>query len=460
MGNVLIVDDEPHMRRVLRSNLVQDGHVASEAGSVQDAKKLIYANRYDVVITDQRMPDGDGLEVLGATRDADPAASVIFLTAFATVELAVQSMREGAFDFVTKPFVPEVVCATVRRACERTALMRENNLLKGAVTRLAGNSEIFGNSPAMQDVRARIARVAPTNATVLISGETGTGKELVAHAIHQNSARANKPFVAVNCAAFTETLLESELFGHERGAFTGADRARQGLFEAAHEGTLFLDEVGDMSLSAQSKLLRVLTDGQVIRLGTTRPRGVDVRVLAATHRDLQQHVRENLFREDLYYRLAVVPISLPPLRERREDIPGLCRLFLKQVTTELKIPAPAITEAAVEKLQAYDFPGNIRELRNMVERALILTTGGEIGAEDFPWPMWCRKAPCEDAPWIRALPEKVDLRECLYNVEKEMLRRALTVTNGAQASAGRMLGLSRSDMAYKLAKYGLKASAD
>src|SRR5271157_5039197 len=379
MGRILIVDDEPHTRRVLALNLQQDGHEVSECAGVQAARKVVVANDFDVVLTDQKMPDGDGLQVLSAAIEADPAASVVVITAFATVDLAVESMRQGAFDFITKPFQPEVVRAAVSRACERTRLRRENVLLKDTVVRLEGSSEIYGSSEAMQAVRELIARVAPTGATVLITGETGTGKELVARAIHKNSPRASKPFVAVNCAAFTETLLESELFGHEKGAFTGADRARQGLFEAAHQGTLFLDEVAEMSPAAQAKLLRVVTDGQVLRLGSTQPRKVDVRLLAATHRDLSQRVSEGLFRQDLYYRLAVVPISILPLRERREDIAVLSELFVHQVALELKLPKRTLMPQALEKLRAYDFPGNGRELRNLIERASILSSGSELG---------------------------------------------------------------------------------
>src|SRR5579864_5728181 len=336
MGRILLVDDEPSMRRILASNLRQDQHEILEATGVQDAQYSLAANDFDVVVTDQKMPDGEGSAVMAAAQEVDPAISVIFLTAVASIELAVDSMRHGAFDFLTKPFQPEVVRATVRRACERTRLLRENILLKDAVVRLEGTSEIYGDSPAIGEVRERIARVAPTSATVLITGETGTGKELVARAIHRNSPRAAKPFVAVNCAAFTETLLESELFGHEKGAFTGADRQRQGLFEAAHEGTLFLDEAGEMSLAAQAKLLRVLTDGQLLRVGSTRPRQVDVRVLVATHRNLQQRVKDALFREDLFYRLAVVPIHLPALRERREDIPLLAAYFASRAAERSK----------------------------------------------------------------------------------------------------------------------------
>jgi two-component system, NtrC family, response regulator HydG len=369
MGRILIVDDEPHMRRVLALNLRQDHHVVTECAGVKEARQGIRTEDLDVILTDQKMPDGEGLEVLAAALEDDPTVSVVMITAFATIELAVESMRQGAFDFITKPFQPEVVRATVHRAVERTRLLRENEMLKGAVVRLEGSSEIFGESAGMQAVRKMIERVAPTDATVLITGETGTGKELVARALQKCSPRVSKPFVPVNCAAFTETLLESELFGHEKGAFTGADRARQGLFEAAHAGTLFLDEVAEMSPAAQAKLLRVLTDGQVVRIGTTQPRKVDVRLLAATHRDLQQRVREGLFREDLFYRLAVVPVAIPPLRERREDIPGLSNLFLSQAALELKLPRRTLSPEALEKLQRYDFPGNVRELQNLIERA-------------------------------------------------------------------------------------------
>src|SRR5215472_4827442 len=384
MGRILIVDDEPNMRRILASNLRLDQHQIWEAGGVDEAQRSLASHDFDVVITDQKMPDGEGLSVLASAHENDPTLPVIILTAVATIELAVEAMRSGAFDFLTKPFQPEVVRATVQRAYERTRLLRENILLKDAVVRLEGTSEIYGDSPAMHEVRERITRVAPTNATVLITGETGTGKEVVARAIHRNSPRAPKPFVAVNCAAFTETLLESELFGHEKGAFTGADRQRQGLFEAAHEGTLFLDEAGEMSLAAQAKLLRVLTDGQVLRVGSTRLRHVDVRVLVATHHNLEQRVKEGLFREDLFYRLAVVPIHLPPLRDRIDDVAGLSEIFCQQVSTELKMPRRHLGSEAQEKLRRYHFPGNLRELRNLIERTYILVNSQEIGGADLP----------------------------------------------------------------------------
>jgi DNA-binding NtrC family response regulator len=469
MGRILIVDDEPHMRRVLAVNLRQQQHVVKESAGVREARQSILAEDFDVIITDQKMPDGEGLEVLTAALEADPTISVVFITAFATVELAVESMRQGAFDFITKPFQPEVVLATVRRAVERTRLLRENDLLKGAMVRFEGSSEILGESAAMQAVREMIGRVAPTGATVLITGETGTGKELVARAIHKSGPRASKPFVPVNCAAFTETLLESELFGHEKGAFTGADRARQGLFEAAHEGTLFLDEVAEMSSAAQAKLLRVLTDGQVVRIGTTQPRKVDVRLLAATHRDLLERVHEGLFREDLFYRLAVVPIPIPPLRQRHEDIPGLCDLFLNQVALDLKLPRRRLSREALAKLQRYDFPGNVRELRNLIERASILSVTDPITEESFPLPSVSYEPSGEGGQpssqtkstlWVDRLPEVDDLRTFLTGVEKEIILRTLKSTGGAQAEAARRLGLSRSDLGYKLTKFGIRNAED
>jgi len=462
MGRILIVDDEASMRRILAFNLRQDQHEIWEASGVQEARRALAANDFDVVITDQRMPDGEGLAVLGHAHESDPTLPVILLTAVATIELAVESMRQGAFDFLTKPFQPEVVRATVCRACERTRLLRENIRLKDAVVRLEGASEIYGESQSMREVRDRIARVAPTSATVLITGETGTGKEMLARAIHRNSPRASKPFVAVNCAAFTETLLESELFGHEKGAFTGADRLRQGLFEAAHEGTLFLDEAGEMSLAAQAKLLRVLTDGELLRIGSTRPRRVDVRVLVATHRDLQQRVEEGLFREDLFYRLAVVPIHLPPLRDRISDISGLSEIFCQLAATELKMPRRHLSAAALEKLRQYRFPGNLRELSNLIERAYILTSNLEIDADDLPLSQKEGAAGGSNGAhrgsFALPISDSFDLSGFLEDAERELILRTLDATQGVQAEAARRMGLSRSTLAYKLAKYGIHSA--
>ena len=459
MGKLLIVDDEPNLRRVLSTELRLDGHTIEEASGVAAALQFLGTREYDAVITDQKMPDGDGLGVLSAAQENDPSVAVIFLTAVPTIELAVESMRHGAFDFITKPFNPEVVRATVRRACERTSLLRENQLLKSAVGSLQGEDTIYGDSSAIKHVREQIARVAPTDATVLIIGETGTGKELVARAIHRNSLRSQKPLVAVNCAAFTETLLESELFGHERGAFTGADRARQGLFEAANGGTLFLDEAGEMSPAAQAKLLRVLVDGQVIRIGTTQPRTVDVRVLAATHRNLEERVQQGAFRQDLYYRLAVVPIHIPPLRDRKEDIAGLCEVLSAQIAKDLKVRPKRMAPEALRQITQYDFPGNIRELRNLLERAHILGSGPEIVAGELPVGTKVARMPTEEIglrDWVQRLPLNLDLRNTLTEIEKNLIERAMAQANGVQAEAARMLGLSRSDMGYKISKYAIE----
>jgi DNA-binding NtrC family response regulator len=457
VARILIADDEVNMRRILGTILRSDGHEVVEAGGVAEARSAFGASLFDLVITDHRMPDGDGLSLLASCREADATVPVVLLTAYATVELAVDAMRQGAFDVIAKPFVPDAVRAAVARACERTELLRENERLRGQVRRLAHPGELVGRGPAMARLRELITRVAPTNATVLISGETGTGKELVARAIHAASPRAERPFVAVNCAGLSETLLESELFGHEKGAFTGADRRRQGVFEAAHRGTLFLDEAGEMSLALQAKLLRVVMNGEVVRVGSTVPRVVDVRILAATNRDLEQRVRDGLFREDLYYRLAVVPIAVPPLRARREDIPELVDHFLALAAADLKVPRRPLLESAMAKLESYDFPGNVRELRNLVERATILAHGTHIEPHDLPLrasepapPGSAGQRAGGVADAVSALPEKLDLRATIERLEEALIRRALEASGGVQAEAARRLGISRSHLGYKL----------
>ncbi len=465
MAKILVIDDEPGMRRILDTNLRRDAHVVREAAGAVEAIDILKREDFDVVLTDQRMPDGSGLDVLHAAQEDDPTTSVIFLTAVGTLELAVESMRQGAFDFLTKPFAPDVVRAAVRRASEHTALLRENSALKTAVRKLEGANEILGSSLAICGVRDFIARVAATGTTVLITGETGTGKELVARAIHRNSPRAKKSFIAINCAAVTESLLESELFGHERGAFTGADKSRAGLFEAAHEGTLFLDEVAEMSLAAQAKLLRVLADGEIQRVGSTATRRVDVRVLAATHRKLDERVRDGLFREDLYYRLAVVPVHIAPLRQRQEDISELSLSLSRQIAGEMKVAARPISAAALEKLSGYAFPGNVRELKNLLERALILAQGPELQPDDFPLQPASFTAPQttgELTPESLAarLPAQLDLRKTMTEIERALIVRSLQFANGVQAEAARYLGVSRSDLGYKIGKYSLHAPSD
>jgi DNA-binding NtrC family response regulator len=464
VGKILIVDDEASMRRILVANLRRDSHVVVEASGFGEARALLAREDYDAVLTDQKMPDGSGLDVLRAVHEDDATTSVIFLTAVGTVELAVESMREGASDFLTKPFVPEAVRTAVARACERTALLRENAVLRSTVRKLEDPGDILGASAAMEAVRDVVARVAGTNSTVLIMGETGTGKELVARAIHRNSRRAASAFIAINCAAVSETLLESELFGHEKGAFTGADKARAGLFEAAHNGTLFLDEVAEMSPAAQAKLLRVLANGEIQRVGSTVTRHVDVRVLAATHRNLQNRVADGQFREDLYYRLAVLPVRLPPLRERMEDLEELCQVLSGRIATEMKVPPRPLSHEALDRLRGYAFPGNIRELKNLLERALILGRHPELQPEDFPlqftqidFARIDRNATAEDL--AERLPEQLDLKDTLARLERALLIRALKGADGVQAQAARLLGMSRSDFGYKAAKYAIGGSS-
>lgn len=454
MARILIIDDEPNMRRILTLILEEAGHDVSEASGVKTALEMLASKQFDLVISDKKMPDGDGFEVLRYCREHEPLLPVVILTALATVELAVEAMQAGAFDFISKPFVPEVVTAVAMRATERSRLLRENVVLREEAKRFAFADEILGESAAIRGVKQTIARVAPTNATVLITGETGTGKELVARAIHKGSTRSKENFLAVNCAAVSEQLLESELFGHEKGAFTGADKPRQGLFEAAHDGTLFLDEAGEMSLGLQAKLLRVLTDGQFLRVGATLPRTVDVRVIVATHRDLPERVREGTFREDLYYRLAVVPIFIPPLRERPEDIPVLVKEMLTQVARDLKIEVKPLLPKSLDKLSKYRFPGNVRELRNLIERACILASGDVIAENDLILQSENDPANTDD-DWIADLPDRMNLPKTLERLERSLIQRALVTSNGVQAEAARKLGISRSDVAYKMRKYGL-----
>ncbi len=453
MAKILIIDDEANMRRILRLILEDAGNEVAEASGVESGRRSIAVDQFDLVITDKKMPDGDGFEILRYCREHEPSLPVVLLTAFATVELAVEAMQAGAFDFISKPFVAEVVTAIVKRATERSRLLRENEALREEVRRYAWSDEIVGAGPAIRSLRETIARVARTNATVLITGETGTGKELVARAIHRASLRSNAVFLAVNCAAVSEQLLESELFGHEKGSFTGADNARKGLFEAADRGTLFLDEAGEMSLGLQAKLLRVLTNGEFMRVGATTPRSADVRVIVATHRDLKRRVEEGKFREDLFYRVAVVPIHVPPLRERRDDIPVLVENLLREIARDLKTAPKTIDAAAVDKLCSYDFPGNVRELRNLLERACILATGDTITSDD----LHLRSGATGDGKhkWIAQLPDNIDLAEQLESIERDLLRRALITSKGVQAEAARRLKISRSDIAYKIKKYGL-----
>ena len=379
-GRLLVVDDQKNMRATTAMVLRQAGFFVDEAEDGATALRRLEGSGYDVVLTDLRMPDVDGMEVLRTVRQVAPETEVIVMTAYGTIESAVEAIRRGAYDFIAKPFKEDELLLRAAKAVEKRRLVGQVSVLTGEFRRRFGLDHIIGRSAGLRDVLDRVARVAPSDATVLLTGESGTGKELVARALHVASRRGDRPFVPVNCAAITETLLESELFGHARGAFTGATRARRGLFEEADGGTLFIDEVGETAPGFQAKLLRALQDGEIRRVGESMPVRVDVRVIAATNQDLRRAINEKRFREDLFYRLNVVPIRIPPLRERLEDVPLLAVHFLAEYNLRArtqKVFAPA----ALAELTEHSWPGNVRELENMVEQAAALSPGVEIGLE-------------------------------------------------------------------------------
>ncbi|WP_440997212.1 sigma-54-dependent transcriptional regulator [Arhodomonas sp. SL1] len=377
MPRVLIIEDEKVIRRSVRRLLTRDGMEVTEAGSLEEAEESADLGRFDIILADLRLPGAEGIE---AVRRA-PEVPVIIMTSYASVRSAVAAMREGAVDYIAKPFDSDDLLLTVRRAIKETQMSRQNEALRADVEAAYPVSGIVGDSEAMQAVFRRIDKVAPTDTTVLILGESGTGKELVARALHERSPRREAALVAVNCAAIPESLIEAELFGHEKGAFTGADGRRRGLVESADGGTLFLDEVGELPLAAQARLLRVLQEGEIRRVGSDRPSRVDVRLVAATHRDLGAMVRSGDFREDLYFRIQVMEIRLPPLRERSEDLPALARFLLDKACRRLNRPPMRLSDDALEAIRAYHWPGNVRELENAIERAVILAESTALTAD-------------------------------------------------------------------------------
>ncbi len=460
MALILVVDDEAPLRRLLRSVLKDDGHEVMEADGVGSALEVLEHEQFDLVLTDQKMGRERGTDLIARCSRQDASLPVVMITAYASVELAVEAMRAGAFDFISKPFEPEVVRSCVRRAAEQSQLRRDNRRLRGEIAQLRAG-DFVGVSPPMLALKEQLLKVAPTKATVLIQGETGSGKELVARAIHEGSGRAAASFIAVNCAALSETLLESELFGHERGAFTGADQLRVGVFEAAHGGTLFLDEAGDMPAALQVKLLRVLMDGRFTRVGSTQERRADVRLLVASHRDLREAVSSGTFREDLYYRLAVVTLFVPPLRERAEDVEPLSRHLLQRTCGELGIATKRLSGEAEAALRGYRYPGNVRELRNILERAAILSEGETIGLKDLPslGPGGERSQEATPEGLARLILSRQmaegGLRGLMEKIECAAVVQALAESGGVQAEAARQLGMSRSDLFYRVQKYGL-----
>ncbi len=393
METILIVDDEKNYLLVLEALLVDAGYEIITCDSASQALEVTSSHDLDLVITDMRMPGVDGMEFLAQLQGRQPELPVIMMTAYATVEKAVEAMKRGAFDYITKPFKNEELILTIRKAIEMHRLKQENRLLSQELQGRFKFDNIVGKSKVMRQVYAIIEKVAQTRASVLVTGESGTGKELIARAIHFNSTRRDKPFISVNCSALPETLLETELFGHERGAFTGAITRRKGRFELAHNGTLFLDEVGDMSAALQVKLLRVLQEMKFERVGGTTTLQVDARLVAASNRNLRREVEIGRFRQDLYYRLKVVHIKVPPLRDRRDDIPLLVHHFLKKVAQANGLPAKGVSHEALKYLYQYDWIGNVRELENVIERAVILCDGDEIRPQDLPEELFQKRLP-------------------------------------------------------------------
>jgi len=444
---ILIVEDEEKLRRVLELQLRSADFEVDQAGSAEEALKL--TDRAGLILTDLRLPAMDGLELLNLMRRQNSEIPVIVMTAFGTIETAVQAMKAGAADFLLKPFSLDHLMAVVRKALELRALQDENRKLREELGRRYQFDNIVGRSPAMQEMFATILRVAPSRATVLLAGESGVGKDLIARAIHYHSPRKDRPFVKINCTAIPENLMESELFGYEKGAFTGAVGTKPGKFEQADTGTAFLDEIGDVPASIQVKLLRVLQEREFERLGSNKTRHIDVRIVAATNQDLRAALEQGTFREDLYYRLNVVPINIPPLRERREDIPFLAEHFVRKLAAQSGSRVESITDAAIQRLLSYHWPGNVRELENVIERSLVLCTGTRLDAPDIRLDIAPRARPQTVENF---LPEGMSLDEFEQAIIREALRRA----EGNKSQAARLLGLSRNALRYRLSQMGIE----
>jgi DNA-binding NtrC family response regulator len=448
MPTILIVEDEAKMRRLLELNLGDDGFTTFSAEDAETGLKLLRENPVDLILTDLKLPGMNGLEFLQTIKRQNAALPVVVMTAFGSVETAVDAMKAGASDYVLKPFSLTEMRMVIHKELDVRDLREENRSLREALGKRYAHPNVVARSPRMQEVLATVERVAPTTSTVLLGGESGVGKDLIARAIHEKSRRASGPFLKINSTAIPENLLESELFGFEKGAFTGAVASKPGKFELADKGTLFLDEIGDVLPATQVKLLRVLQEREFERLGGTRTVKVDVRLIAATNKDLREALEQGTFREDLYYRLNVVPIDIAPLRERREDIPDLVNLFVSRFTGESGKPVGGITPEAMQILVNYHWPGNVRELQNIVERACALAKGSVLDPSDIHLDV--RHAKGAHGPG-GFLPEGMTLEQW----EDEMVQEALRRANGNKSQAARLLGLSRNALRYRLSKIGI-----
>jgi DNA-binding NtrC family response regulator len=447
VGIILVVEDQKPARAALVSALSKDGHKLLEAQTGKEGLQSALENEPDIVITDIRMPEMDGMEFLGALKEKLPQTEVILITAYGNVELAVQAMKRGAYDFMEKPIDLVKLRVLIHKALEKRALAVENIALRESLRQKYRFDNIVGASQKMSEIYQIVTQVAPTNATVLITGESGTGKELIANAIHYNSPRRDKPLVKLNCASLSETLLESELFGHEKGAFTGAISRRKGRFEIADGGTLFLDEIGGVSLAVQVKLLRVLQEREFERVGGNETIKVDVRLVTATNKDLKKAVEEGTFREDLFYRIHVVTIDVPPLRERKEDIPPLVSHFINKFAAENKKNVKGVTDEALLLLTSYDYPGNVRELENIIESAVVMATGNLIDVSVLP------QSVRSVTPARESIPLPVG--STLTDVEKRLIGETLRLTGGNKVQAAKVLGIGTRTLYRKIKEYNL-----
>ncbi|MBL8208326.1 MAG: sigma-54-dependent Fis family transcriptional regulator [Blastocatellia bacterium] len=450
---ILLVDDDASLRRVLAHHLTEAGYQVLTAADGKEGLRVFTEQQVDLVITDIQMPELSGLEMLRRTSVISPDVMVLVITAHGSIETAVEAMKLGAYDYITKPFNREELLLTVAKGLEHTALVRENRSLKQFIESRFTLDNIIGNSQAMQRVFHLVEKVARTDLAILITGESGTGKELIAKAIHQHSTRRDGPFAVINCGAIPEGLLESELFGHRKGSFTGAYANARGKLEAADKGTVFLDEIGELPLALQVKLLRVIEGGEFSRVGETETRRADVRFLAATNRDLAKMVEDGRFREDLYFRLKVVPVHLPPLRERREDIPLLADYFLKEVAQRYERTGLHFEKEVFRYFQAYAWPGNIRELKHTVERLAVIAESDAVGIKDLPDNMTATTGNASNV-LIQLPDDGIDLEE----VEREILRQALEKRGGNQTRAAQYLNITRSALIYRMQKYGLQSA--
>ncbi|GFM36420.1 sigma-54-dependent transcriptional regulator [Desulfovibrio psychrotolerans] len=450
-SHLLVLDDEKNYLLVLEALLSDAGYKVTALNDPETGLAFLEESEVDVVITDMKMPKLTGADVLAHVKKNYPQTPVLIMTAFGTIESAVEVMRTGAFDYITKPFSNDELLLAVQNASELAKAHRRYRLLHANLEERYGLKQIIGRSRAIKDVLAMVDRAAPSKSTVLITGESGTGKELVARAIHFSSPRKDGPFISVNCMALNPGVLESELFGHEKGSFTGAVAMKRGRFELAHGGTLFLDEIGELSQDIQVKLLRVLQERKIERVGGGEEVEVDIRVVTATNKDLMEEVQKGNFREDLYYRLNVVHIQLPPLRERREDIPLLATHFADKVVREQNVERRAFSTEAMDYMTGYEWPGNIRQLENVVERCMVLASHEMITVEDLPQEIRDEETQLKSA--VDLLPVKLDLGETLEKIEAALIRRALVRSDFVQVKAAEMLNISKSLLQYKLKKY-------